>query len=185
MAFALRRASSRRSAEASHAEAAKFARILARLRAELVTQAAVARVGIEHHSFKPYRQFRKKLAEHAALQAVARERLGPKSPPELVQRLTEEEVRAVEVSIQATLNFLFALSAIPQLPFGARETFLDELRALALAQERLTRPNLGVELASGVLDDIENARLILEEISERAPKLVEWDEPEVPEVDVA
>jgi hypothetical protein len=172
----LRQAPQRKSAEQDLAEVRKFVIILARMRDELVELAAIAKSSIEKHSFKPYRLFRKKLAEHAALLAVAKERLVRHKEALLKQTLVEEEVRIVEVAIQSTIGFLFALSAIPLLPFGARETFLDELRALATARERLTRPDLGVEPASGVLDDLETARLLLEEISERAPKLLEWDE---------
>jgi hypothetical protein len=161
-------------AERRLAEAEQFAKILPQLREELVGIAADAKAGIEHHSFGPYRHFRAKLAEHAALLAVTRERIRNRKRSDLEAALAEEEIRSVELSIRSTLGFLFSLSAIPLLPYGARETFLDELRALAAAHKRLTEPDLGVELSAGVLDELDMARMLLEEISERAPKLVEW-----------
>jgi hypothetical protein len=167
-----------RSSEETLAEGERFVAILAAMRRQLGEVAEMAARDISGHSFRGYHRFRAKLAEHAALVSMTRDRLGSRATPALQQRLEEEDVRATELSIRSTLNFIFALSAIPNLPFGAHETFVDELRALATARERLSRPNLAVPLAEGVLDDLETAQLVLEEVSERAPKLIDWAEAE-------
>jgi hypothetical protein len=168
-------AARRRSAEEIAAEMERLVVILGSMRQGLVEFAAAATRDIEHHSFRGYRRFRQKLVEHAALLTLLRERLAARPDAAFAARVDEEEVRAAEVAIRATLNFIFALSAIPSLPLGARETFLDELQALAAARKLLTRPDLEVALADGVLDDIETAQLVLEEVAERAPKMLDLD----------
>jgi hypothetical protein len=172
----LRQAAMPKSAEEELAATEAFIATLGRMRENLARVAETAKQDISHHSFKGYHLFHSKLAEHAALLSMTRDRLRLHSKDGLAERLTEEEIRALELSIEATNGFLFALSAIPVLPYGVHETFVDEQRALAAAKDRLSQPDLGVELAAGVLDNLDMAQMLLEEISDRAPKLLDLDE---------
>jgi len=166
----------RSSAQETAVDAARFIAVLGSMRRGLEGVAEEARRDISSHSFRGYHRFRAKLTEHAALLTMTRARLGDKPPPELLPRLEEEEIRAAEVQIRATLSFIFALSAIPNLPLGARETFIDELHSLAAAKTLLSRPDPAVPLSEGVLDDLEMAQAVLEEVAARAPKLLDLGE---------
>ena len=157
-------------------ETARFIAALGPMRVGLESVAEEARRDISSHSFRGYHRFRAKLTEHAALLTMTRSRLSEKSPPDLSRRLEEEEIRAAEIQIRATLSFIFALSAIPNLPLGARETFINELHSLAATKTLLSRPNVAVPLSDGVLDDLEMAQAVLEEVAARAPKLLDLSE---------
>ena len=66
------------------------------------------------------------------------------------------------------------LSANPILPMGAREIFVAELRSLHDAAEKLKRPNYAGKLGPDLDRDLETASLILEEIIDKAPSLLNF-----------
>jgi hypothetical protein len=148
-------------------------RALRRLRGEAAGIAGDAYLAIQHHSYEPYWHFRDKLEEHAALVAVIRGRLPRlKQGKSIAARVTREEVAVLVLTAQSCLKFCFALSANPLLPIGARETFIHELDALRRARVVLSAA-APESLPSGVIDELDTALMILEEIIEKSPSLVD------------
>jgi hypothetical protein len=153
---------------------------LARLRAEAVALADEAYVAIQNHSFAPYAAFRTKLDEHAALITVIRSRLShaweiPGSDTLRIATMVDDEEIAITVlTVQASLKFCFALSANTRLPLGARETFISEIDALQQIRGALERmpPE---KLPPNILDDVDTALMILQEVIDKSPHLADLD----------
>jgi len=147
---------------------------LRRLRCEAVLLAMEAYDAIQHSSYAPYWLFREKLDEHGALIEVIRGRLPHLKEPETVAAaLNDEEIEVLVLAVQSCLKFCYALSARPLLPVGARETFIHELDALRQAR-RVLEALAQEKLPSGVLDDLDTALMLLEEIVEKAPSLADF-----------
>ncbi len=162
------------------ASMADLLRALKRLWAEAAALAEHAYVAIQQHSFEPYWTFRAKINEHAALVAVIRGRiqhlkeLRSRQAGMVADAVDREEQEILILTIKACLKFCFALSANPWLPIGARETFIHEIDALTQARAVLekTPPE---KLPQSLLDDLDTARMILEEIIDKSPSLTSFD----------
>lgn len=147
---------------------------LARIQAEAGVLAERAYEAIQHHAYDPYREFCEKRAEHAALVSVLRGRIGPKPEnPNWVGAANRHDRALLTLSIQACVKFSFALSATPLMPMGARETFIHEVGMLRAARGQLL-PVKEEEGVGSLLDELEMALMILEEIVDRAPALEEF-----------
>ena len=168
------------------ASIAELAAALKRLWAEAATLAEHAYIAIQHHSYEPYWTFRDKIDEHAALVAVLRGRLATlrelrvKGVDELTRSIDREEQEIVMLTVKACLKFCFALSANPWLPIGARETFIHEIDALQQSRQLLEQAP-AESLPAGLLDDVDTARMILEEVIEKSPSLDDFDRPSAAE----
>jgi hypothetical protein len=155
---------------------------LKRLWAEAAELAEHAYVAIGKHSFGPYWTFRAKIDEHAALVTVLRGRLPAlremqaRQADDVAAIVDREEQELIILSVKACLRFSFALSANPWLPVGARETFVHEIGALNEAR-RLLEQGPVEKLPDGMLDELGTAQMILEEIIEKSPSLVDFDQP--------
>jgi hypothetical protein len=164
------------------ASIAELAAALKRLWAEAATLAEHAYIAIQHHSYEPYWTFRAKIEEHAALVAVLRGRLPAlrelrvNGVDKLAQSIDREEQEIVMLTVKACLKFCFALSANPWLPIGARETFIHEIDALQQSRQLLEKAPAD-SLPADLLDDIDTARMILEEVIEKSPSLDDFDRP--------
>lgn len=146
-----------------------------RIRGEAEIMAREAQLAIERHSFDPYRLFRRKIEEHQALASVIRARTsGSRDKDGIGDGMVREERLRYELLVRASLRFFYALSATPMLPMGARETFIDELESLVEVRNRLESPEHKGQLSAGVIDDLDTARMILEEIAEKAPQLLDF-----------
>ena len=144
---------------------------------ELEAHAVRARQGIGIRSLAPYYEYRAKLDEYHSLVTVienALPGLSAKNRDLVRDRLRQSERRMLALVIQAALDFFFALSAIPILPIGIRECFAQELKSLHRAQNRLQAPEHADNLSPGLAGDLETAELILAEIMEKAPSLVNF-----------
>lgn len=153
---------------------------LKRLWAEAAALAENAYVAIQQHSFEPYWTFRAKINEHAALVAVIRGRiqqlrdLRSRQAGLVAEAVDREEQEILILTVKACLKFCFALSANPWLPIGARETFIHEIDALNQARAVLEKAP-AEKLPKGLLDDLDTARMILEEIIDKSPSLASFD----------
>jgi len=153
---------------------------LKRLWAEAAALAENAYIAIQKHSFEPYWTFRAKINEHSALVAVIRNRaqqlkqLRSRQAGMLADAVDREEQEILILTVKACLNFCFALSANPWLPLGARETFVHEIDALNDARAVLEKTP-AEKLPQGLLDDLDTARMILEEILDKSPSLNSFD----------
>jgi hypothetical protein len=178
----------RQSRQPVPASIAELAAALKRLWAEAASLAEHAYIAIQRHSYEPYWTFRAKIEEHAALVAVLRNRLSRlrelrvKGVDELARSIDREEQEIVMLTVKACLKFCFALSANPWLPIGARETFIHEIGALQQARQLLEQAPAD-SLPAGLLDDIDTARMILEEVIEKSPSLDDFDRPNAPAED--
>jgi hypothetical protein len=160
--------------DAKPATVAALLQAIARVRSEAVLLADRAYEAIQHHAFDPYRKFCEKRAEHAALVSVLRARIGSKpKDPKWLPAVDLEDSSLLRLSIQACVKFAFALSATPLMPLGARETFMHEVGMLqsARAQLQSAKDDEGV---AGLLDELEMALMILEEVVEKAPAFEEF-----------
>jgi len=163
----------RKSVPASMAE---LVDALKRLWAEAAALAENAYIAIQQHSFEPYWTFRAKINEHAALVAVIRNRiqqlkqLRSRQAGIVADAVDREEQEILILTVKACLKFCFALSANPWLPIGARETFIHEIDALNEARAVLEKI-AAEKLPKGLLDDLDTARMILEEIIDKSPSL--------------
>jgi hypothetical protein len=147
---------------------------VARVRAEAMVLADRAYEAIQRHAFDPYRQFCNKRAEHAALLSVLRARIGPKpKDASWLPAVKLEDSSLLRLSIQACVKFAFALSATPLMPLGARETFMEEVGMLQAARTQL-QPTKDDEGIASLLDELEMALMILEEIVEKSPAFEEF-----------
>jgi hypothetical protein len=147
---------------------------LARIQDEARVIAERAYEAIQNHAYDPYREFCEKRAEHEALVSVVRSRIGPKPEhPEWLKAANAHDRALLTLSIQACLKFSFALSATPLMPIGARETFIHELEMLRSARERLQAIK-DEEGVAALLDELDMALMILEEVVNRAPALEEF-----------
>jgi hypothetical protein len=164
---------------------------LKRLWAEAAALAETAYVAIQQHSFEPYWTFRAKLNEHSALVAVIRGRiqqlrdLRSRQADIVGKAVDREEQEILILTVKACLKFCFALSANPWLPIGARETFMHEIDSLNSARAVLEKAPPDT-LPRGLLDDIDTARMILEEIIDKSPSLASFERrPRPPEEEQA
>jgi hypothetical protein len=144
---------------------------------EMAAATAAAQRGVNQHTFEPYHALQQKTFEHESLVAVIEnrlDRLGRDCPPKLRDRLDTFERSALAERIRGSFKVLFALSAIPLLPFGVRELFNGELKALHAARGKLRDPKHQGRCDPELQQDLETAELILTEVMEKAPGLLDF-----------
>ena len=150
---------------------------LERLTDQAKDRAREARVGVERHTFAPYHAYRAAIAEYEALVSVIEGRLEGQ-PPALVaktrERLLASRRRALTLSIETAFKLFFALSAFASLPIGVREVFAQELQHLNDAKTELRSPAHAGRLAADLEQNLETAEMILNEVIEKAPSLVDF-----------
>ena len=129
------------------------------------------------HSFGAYRDFRDKVGEFQALVILIEQRmrnLVDARSDDLRDQFEKLDMVMLALLVRASMRFFFVLSANPILPMGAREIFVAELRSLHDAAEKLKRPNYAGKLGPDLDRDLETASLILEEIIDKAPSLLNF-----------
>jgi hypothetical protein len=141
-------------------------------------RAAQTQSGIGHHSFAPYHAYRASVDEYHALVSVIENivRADRSAQADRVRAmLLDRERKLLILMIRAALEFFFALSAIPNLPFGIRECFAQELQSMSAAHERLQAPEHKDKLPQELGQDLEVAEEILAEVMRKAPSLMSFD----------
>lgn len=129
------------------------------------------------HSFGAYREFRDKVGEFQALVILIEQRLRnlvDARSDDLRDQFERLDMVMLALLVRASMRFFFVLSANPILPMGAREIFVSELRSLHDAAEKLKRPNFAGKLGPELERELETASLILEEIIDKAPSLLNF-----------
>ncbi|HVJ52853.1 MAG TPA: hypothetical protein VM689_10345 [Aliidongia sp.] len=145
---------------------------------EVASRAARTRAGIASHSFAPYHAYRASIDEYYALAAVIRASLdasGAKEATRIQEQLLARERLMLKLMIRASMDFFFALSAIPILPFGTRECFAQELQSMSSAHQRLRAPEHEGKLPADLEQDLEVSEEILAEVMHKAPALISFD----------
>lgn len=129
------------------------------------------------HSFSAYRDFRDKVGEFQALEILIEQRIRgivDARSDDLREQFRNLDMVMLALLVRASMRFFFVLSANPVLPMGAREIFVAELRSLHDAHEKLRRPEYEGKLGEDLDRDLETASLILEEIIDKAPRLLSF-----------
>ncbi len=129
------------------------------------------------HSFSAYREFRDKVGEFQALVILIEQRLRnvvDARTDDLRDQFERLDAVMLALLVRASMRFFFVLSANPVLPMGAREIFVSELRSLHDAHEKLNRPTYAGKLGPELDQELQTASLILEEIIDKAPGLLQF-----------
>jgi hypothetical protein len=145
---------------------------------DVAAGAARTQVGIGHHSFAPYHAYRASVDEYHALVSVIENIIrndGSAEADRVRELLLNRERKLLTLMIRAALEFFFALSAIPNLPFGIRECFAQELQSMSAAHERLQAPEHKDKLPQELGQDLDVAEEILAEVMRKAPSLMSFD----------
>lgn len=159
----------------TRAEVQTLLAALERQAREAAVLAEVAQRDASKHSFAAYREFRNKVGEFQALVILIEGRLRnlvDHRGDDLRSDFERLDTVMLGLLVRASLSFFFVLSANPILPLGAREIFISELRSLHDAHEKLRRPDFAGRLGQDLERDLETASMILEEIIDKAPSLV-------------
>lgn len=144
---------------------------------EAAQLARIAEHEASRHSFSAYREFRDKVGEFQALVILIEQRLRnlvDARSDDLRDEFERLDMVMLALLVRASMRFFFVLSANPILPMGAREIFMAELRSLHDAHEKLRRPNYVGRMGPDLDRDLETASLILEEIIDKAPGLLNF-----------
>jgi hypothetical protein len=142
---------------------------------EAAVLAKMAETEASKHSFGAYRSFRDKVGEFQALVILIEQRLrnlADARSEDLQDQFEKLDMVMLALLVRASMRFFFVLSANPILPIGAREIFMTELRSLHDAQVKLRQPSYVGKLGADLERDLETASLILEEIIDKAPSLL-------------
>ncbi|MGB8841104.1 MAG: hypothetical protein WCC64_08510 [Aliidongia sp.] len=145
---------------------------------DVAARATQTQSGIGHHSFAPYHAYRASVDEYYALVSVIENIVradGSAQADRVRAMLLDRERKLLTLMIRAALEFFFALSAIPNLPFGIRECFAQELQSMSAAHERLQAPEHKDKLPQELGQDLEIAEEILAEVMRKAPSLMSFD----------
>ncbi len=145
---------------------------------EVAVCAARTQKGIGHHSFAAYHTYRASVDEYHALVSVIENLIrndGSGYAERVRAQLLNRERKLLTLMIKAALDFFFALSAIPNLPYGIRECFAQELQSMSMAHERLHAPEHKDKLPAELEQDLDIAEEILAEVMRKAPSLMSFD----------
>ncbi|MEI6984834.1 MAG: hypothetical protein WCK65_01790 [Rhodospirillaceae bacterium] len=144
---------------------------------EAMDLAKAAESEASKHSFTAYRSFRNKVGEFQALVILIEGRLKNvvgSRVDDLRNEFERLDALMLSVLVRASMRFFFVLSANSSMPMGAREIFVTELRSLHEAHEKLSRDNYADKIPPDLAHDLETASLILEEIIDKAPGLLNF-----------
>jgi hypothetical protein len=75
--------------------------------------------------------------------------------------------------LRTSIDLLGLVASATELPLGARDVFLRELRSIYALKNALSEPSFADGIEAGTAHDIELAEKILREVIERAPTLLE------------
>lgn len=127
--------------------------------------------------FEAYSQFRDKIGEFRALCILVEGRLrhlGGADGGPLRNRYINIDTQLLALLVHCSMRLFFILSAKTVLPLGAREIFVTELRSLYEASEKLRTPAYADHLSDEVRAELETAEMILEEIIDKAPSMLQF-----------
>jgi hypothetical protein len=128
------------------------------------------------HSYELYNKFRMRVSEFETFSIVIESRLrnlnGQKAE-KLQAKFDELSILMFNHFIKSSIKFFFVLSASTHLPLGAREIFMAELKRIYDAKQKLERPKYQSGIDDEVRMNLDLAEDILNEIIEKAPKLLD------------
>lgn len=162
-------------------EAQEMLVALERQARDIVMVATKAEQTATKHSFNLYRQFRDRVSEFETFGILIENRLRNLETGR-DERLDEQfdalNILISKSVIRASTKFFLALSKSPALPLGSREVFLQELRSLHEARNKLSEPRYEHLLDDETQRNLRVAENILTEVIERAPSLLDFSKRE-------
>lgn len=131
-------------------------------------------------NFAMYDDFTKKISDFETLSILVDTRLknltlNSNGSLDLQKQYISLMVDVVHGQIKAGMKFLFVCTSSSSLPIGAENLFSNELRRLYRAQAEMSLPKYETLLDDKTLRDMSTAQLILQEIIEKAPRLLNFD----------
>jgi hypothetical protein len=129
--------------------------------------------------FKAYVAFRTVVDDFDTLAIVIEyklKRLRDGKAQQLSEKFDELTAFMLSSIVTASLHFLRILAEKRELPLGARDVFMSELRSLYHAKERIETERYVHRLNDRTRSDLVAAEQILEVVIERAPRLLRFDD---------
>ena len=131
------------------------------------------------NSYGMYDEFVGKASDFETLSILVETRiknmeLGSGNSAELQDQYDKLKIVVAHGQIKASMKFFFVLSAATVLPLGARNLFSSELRRLYALQKELKQPKYEGVLGEETMNDLTTAEMILQEIIEKAPGLLDF-----------
>lgn len=132
------------------------------------------------NSYSMYDEFVRKASDFETLSILVETRIknmeiGSGNSSELQDQYDKLKIVVAHGQIKASMKFFFVLSAATVLPLGARNLFSSELRRLYALQTELNQPKYEGMLGEETMNDLSTAEMILQEIIEKAPGLLNFD----------
>jgi hypothetical protein len=145
----------------------------------VITAAQAAASDANEDKFKAYAEFREYVDDFDTLAIVIEykiKRLRDDRSEKLSEKFVELTGFMLSAIVTASLHFLRILAEKRELPLGARDVFMSELRSLYHAKERIETDRYAHLLTDRTKADLAAAEQILEVVIERAPKLLNFDD---------
>lgn len=127
-------------------------------------------------NFGGYLKFRKMMSECLSFSIIIERRIEQNTTSkkaDLEEQFDKLTVAIWSVLLSGSLNFLTVICAQEYLPIGTNHVFVQELKTLYDAEKVLKQEKLVKFMQDGILDQRGRAEKILEEIIQRAPRLLE------------
>ncbi|AWK85822.1 hypothetical protein [Azospirillum thermophilum] len=151
---------------------------------EAVALAERAQRDMGDDRFASFLDFRKKVEEVRALTALTEDRLQGSDDArrtELRAEFERMDLLLTGLLVTSTRRYFETMREDQVLPIGARELFEPEVRLLQQTRDRLTRPPYADRVPPAVLDDLDQAMLLVRRTIDRAPSLPDFsDSPSPP-----
>jgi hypothetical protein len=146
---------------------------------EVLKMAETAESEATKNSFGMYDEFVRKATDFDTLailveQRIANMDMAVDNRPELEEQYDSLKMLVAHGLIKASMKFFFVLSTATTLPLGARNLFSSELRRLYTLKNELNSPKYEGKLGEEKLADLETAELILQEIIDKAPSMLNF-----------
>lgn len=139
----------------------------------VITEKAAAEAN--KHSYGMYNKFRTLISEFETFSIIIEIRLkkitGEKAE-KLQLKFDELSILMLNQFIKASIKFFFVLSASTNLPLGARDIFMAELKRIYDAKQKLENPKYSSAIDDEVKMNLVLAEDILGEIIDKAPNLL-------------
>lgn len=138
---------------------------------------AQAKSGVAHSSFAAYKVFSDAASDFDGFCILIEYRI-KKIPGEAERagfeaRLLTARVHAMTRMLKASIELIGAVANQKELPLGAKDVFLRELRSIYNLKNTLSRPPFVGQLPGDTEHDLDLAEKILREIIDKAPALLE------------
>lgn len=146
---------------------------------EVLKMATTAEAEATKHSYSMYDEFVRKATDFDTLAILVEQRIsnmeiGGGSQSELEEQYDALKMLVAHGLIKASMKFFFVLSTSTSLPLGARNLFSSELRRLYTLKKELALPKYQGKLDKQKLADLDTAEMILQEIIDKAPSLLNF-----------